>query len=933
MALWAVQGYGVVKTWVGTVTGNNWNNTNNWRPSGIPSSSDDILFSNNRNCSINQNVIVNSINISSSYTGIISRPNSGAARTVTLNNFSIAGGSFNLSANSSNGAVTVNNNTIINGGIVDFGTTQSTINFTTLTGGTLRLGSALNINGDFIITGGTYNPQTESVGYSGSLIRTNGVMSTSGSNSAFFGNNSTISGGFSFNSITFSSGGASNVSFYVISNLTSNTLILDPQDLVLTINRDPIFITGDYEVGTSLASTGTVTSNNLFIFNGTGPQLVNLQSDEVGGFYFSIGGMVANNTASGVTLAAPITSTNLLGGLSVLGGSLDDAGFDITLAANQDFFIATNTTLSLSGANFPAVSGSGTLKIDPLANLVAYGGNNQTLSTATNLRNFTINKPTSGDVTLSAGTTVTGILNIQNLSGSNKLNTGGNLTLGSSATQTASLLDFSTAGSGGSVSGNVKVQRFYQGVGRPKLFGTPIESGATVTTIGESTWKALLYTETGQEANIPRIPFGQSTASGFIRSFRNANRINSGALSIGRGYSLRQDANGLAVFDGVVNNGTINVAVTNTTITAFAITPSGFNLMSNPYPSAIDWNLVNKNSTGVNPTAVNIFNGSTYTATNIIGSCQGFFVQATSDGNITFSNTARLNNATSNNTFLRTEEQQKLLYIYVKNISGGFNDALTISLNENATQEYNPTYDLQKILVAPAPLSPLFYTTKTNAKLSLDTRPMQKNDIIIPISIFVNNDNDYVFSTSNIDDWYKDYSVFLKDSLNNVVSLINLKTTTGYQFSKSIADTDKDTRFSLVIKYTPNANQGTNPPNNNNGNGGFTGGFFTSTSSEGVPDSELKLEQTMFVKSLFESSEKSKSVITSYENKILIHLGTQTQNTDVVVYDLMGNVVFSEKNINTHSQYTVSIQVNNPSIYIVKLQNNTENMIQKVLLY
>lgn len=924
----------VTKTWVGTT--NVWATGSNWSPSGVPGSGDDVVFANNKPCTIAINTTVNSINLTT-YSNTFTI---GTTRTITIKQLlSIQNGIISKLGGGNGILMIPNSQTVITGGFLSFSNTATPLfDLFTLSGGVFTPGITNTFVNDFNMTNGTINgTNSGTFNIVKNFTKTNGISNTTNINVEVLPVNTSvisISGVFTFNSLNFSTELIGDISIDIIGNLSlMGGVTYNPNDLIITINRDPIFIAGNFDVTSgSMLSTGTVISNNLFIFNGTTPQTVNIESDVVGGYIFQLGGMVFNNTSGGVSLAQNVTSTNLIGGISVTGGSFDDGGFDITLANDQNFVMSANTTLSLSGASLPVVSGAGAVLIHPTANLHAYGTNNLTLSNPYSFTNFTINKPTSGEVNLTAATSVLGMLNIQALAGANKLNTNGNLTLVSTATQTASLIDFSTAGSGGSVNGNVKVQRFYQGVGRPKLFGTPIVSGATVFTIGEGTYKALLYTETGQEPGIPRKT--DPTRSDFGNSFINAHSINGGNLSVGRGYSLRQNSNGLAVFDGVVNNGTINFAVTNTTTPGFATTTPGFNLMSNPYPSAIDWTLVNVNSTGVSNTAVSIFNGSTYTATNIIASGQGFFVKAISNGNITFSNTARVNSNTANNTFLRTEEKSRLLYLYVKNNSGGFNDALTFSFDNNASNNFDSNFDITKIN-AVAPLSPFLFSQSDGLRLSLDVRPFPTKDITIPITLRVNTTSDYTFSTSNIDEWYADYSVFLKDSLNGNVTFTNLKTTLNYVFSKAITDTDEATRFSIVLKYTPGANSATIPGSNNNGNGGFTGGTPTNDISltEGTPDEEVRQEVTTHINSMFAESNLEKSIIYSFENKVAIKFASNISNSSIEIIDLMGNKIFSELDLNSVGKKVIEIPVSNASIYFIKLTNNKENIIQKVFLY
>lgn len=916
--------------------GNNlWSTDGNWDSGTVPTLTDDVVFDGTSvdDCDIDMDIDILSLTTSPLYTGNLRRITGG---TIKIGTFISEAANIDFSGTSD--AVTITVSTNIISGTVNLSGGTITVNNVTVNGGVLILpGSTNTFNGDVNINLGTLSITNSSgiTNFNGSLLKSaNGVINSSLAGVRFNTNNSTISGGHLFKDIRFLAplpASPAIRNFYIVGNLeATNSLSFSPSIRRIIINRDPIFVGGNFTAGTSIISNGTVTSNNLFIFNGISNQTVNFNG--TANRIFQVGGAVFANTVSGILLSGSISGTNCVGGITLAGGALNDGGNSISLATNQNFVMSANTTLSLSGASLPVVSGAGSVLIHPTANLHAYGTNNLTLSNPYSFTNFTINKPTNGEVNLTAATSVSGMLDIQAFAGAKKLNTNGNLTLVSTAMQTASLIDFSTSGSGGSVNGNVKVQRFYQGVGRPKLFGTPIVSGATVFTIGEGTYKALLYTETGQEPGIPRKT--DPTRTDFGNSFINAHSINGGNLSVGRGYSLRQNSNGLAVFDGVVNNGTINFAVTNTTTPGFATTTPGFNLMSNPYPSAIDWTLVNVNSTGVSNTAVSIFNGSTYTATNIIASGQGFFVKATSNGNITFSNTVRVNSNTANNTFLRTEEKSRLLYLYVKNNAGGFNDALTFSFNDNATNNYDSNFDLTKINSV-APLSPFLFSQSDGLRLSLDVRPFPTKDITIPITLRVNATSDYTFSTSNIDEWYADYSVFLKDSLNGNVTFTNLKITPSYVFSKAITDTDEASRFSVVLKYMPGINAATIPGSNNNGNGGFTGGTPTNDISltEGTPDAEARQEVTTHINSMFTESNLEKSMIYSFENKVAIKFASNISNSSIEIIDLMGNKIFSELDLNSVGKKVIEIPVSSASIYFIKLTNNKENIIQKVFLY
>jgi len=505
----------------------------------------------------------------------------------------------------------------------------------------------------------------------------------------------------------------------------------------------------------------------------------------------------------------------------------------------------------------------------------------------------------------------------------------------STDSQTASLIDFNNASS--SVNGNVTVQRYFTGANRPKMFGSPVV-GSTVGTLGEGVWKALLYTETGQEFGIPRL------LNSFTGSFRNANLVHSGALTVGRGYSIRKDASGTANFTGAVNNGSISLPVTNTVGNSFEITPSGFNLLSNPYPSALDWAQVNVNGTGASASGVQIWNGSTYTASATIGSGQGFFIRATTSGNILLTNAARIGSGTANNSFLRTEQVSKWLYLYAKNTNGGFHDALAFTFHANASASYDTSYDIPKIFVAAAPSSPLLFTRPSGTRLSLDVRPYPTTDLVIPFSIIVNSSGTYAFTTSAINDWYSDYSVFLKDSTSGGVAYTNMKTVDKYEFTKNTTDTDASTRFSMVFKYTPQANNSTttSPIGGGSDGNGEAGGDTTSNADDnitglfqGLPDRELRVDamDTTQNTTPISSEIRKETTIYTIQNSIVIEFSSDLSNSDIEVYDLLGQQVYVIQNVRSKETKIIPFNYSPNKVYVVKVVNNKEFLTKKIILY
>lgn len=120
----------------------------------------------------------------------------------------------------------------------------------------------------------------------------------------------------------------------------------------------------------------------------------------------------------------------------------------------------------------------------------------------------------------------------------------------------------------------------------------------------------------------------------------------------GRGYLVSYGTTTEMSFNGVFNSGEVAIPVT-----ASSSVLKGFNLIGNPYPCSIDWDAEKgwtRDVLGDNP-YIWIYNddvhqygvyqlgqpGGTNGVSNIIASCQGFFVKADSNGNLTLNDNVK----------------------------------------------------------------------------------------------------------------------------------------------------------------------------------------------------------------------------------------------------------------------------------------------------
>lgn len=302
---------------------------------------------------------------------------------------------------------------------------------------------------------------------------------------------------------------------------------------------------------------------------------------------------------------------------------LNTAGSDITVSGNLTLkkgildmgknYLKLGSGLADSAA---LINSKGTLELNGTASQYLTGS----YFTGGSINSLTINN-TSG-VWLTTPVSITGLL--VPLAG--QLTTGGNLALLSGSGQTAAI----SASGSGTVSGLVSLQRYLQAGFGYKYFSSPF----TASTVGNFAPAVAL------QAKFPNFySYSENQAgSGF-----NIDTASGSALLPMHGYAADLGPDSLPqliTLTGTVNNGPLSLTVTNSKWP----TTLGFNLVGNPYPSAIDWDATqgwsNKNidnalyyydSGSASPyygsytTFVNKIS-SDGNAGNIIGSMQGFFI-------------------------------------------------------------------------------------------------------------------------------------------------------------------------------------------------------------------------------------------------------------------------------------------------------------------
>jgi hypothetical protein len=159
--------------------------------------------------------------------------------------------------------------------------------------------------------------------------------------------------------------------------------------------------------------------------------------------------------------------------------------------------------------------------------------------------------------------------------------------------------------------------------------------------------------------------------------------------------------------------------------TAVGPDPAHYNLMGNPFYSALDADLMVPTWPAQLNTSIWQYDNNNLTwapwsagspgFNNVIAPTQGFLVSATAGGTLNVDNTMRVHGG----TFLKDEVENVLI---VQASGNGYADKIYVRFMEEATANYDGHWDATK-LMSTALEVPQIYTTTAGAELSIDLRP------------------------------------------------------------------------------------------------------------------------------------------------------------------------------------------------------------------
>ena len=345
-------------------------------------------------------------------------------------------------------------------------------------------------------------------------------------------------------------------------------------------------------------------------------------------------------------------------------------------------------------------------------------------------------------------------------------------------------------------------------------------------------------------------------------------------MPVGKGYIVAPASGGItASFTGTLNSGNTTIGIlTNTG----ASTWSGFNLIGNPFASAINWN-TNILVTNVANYAW-LWNGGNYIAIDrtsgnpIIPSEQGFFVQVSGGtGSVTIPNSNRVH---STQAYYKSESSDLLT---LKIDGQGYWDQTQIRIRPGASDLYNIEYDALKFPGSDA--APQLCSFKQDVKLSIISLPTLTVYPVVMLGFKPGNPGTYTITASGMESFAPGTNVYLEDLLSG---------------------NDQDLNADPVYVFDADAGQAEHR-------------FNLHFAALGIGDKETN----------------GNIVIYSYEHVVYVNIPVPMSG-DIIIYNLLGNEV-TRRSITGSSINKITL--NFPQgYYLVKVNGNIMTGTGKILI-
>jgi|GEM_PF-1426046 len=275
-------------------------------------------------------------------------------------------------------------------------------------------------------------------------------------------------------------------------------------------------------------------------------------------------------------------------------------------------------------------------------------------------------------------------------------------------------------------------------------------------------------------------------------------------FTVGRGYMVAYSANWNPAtgspethkFTGTLNSGSLSKAITNT------YTP--WNLVGNPYPSALDFHtLYSVNSSKLSSdtyyimlgdgtyASYSVASGGVAGASRYIASMQGFYVVAASNNTLSFTNAMRAHNT---QLFLKNSETfTNRLSLKVRNDANTLSDEVLVHFDP----EFIHATGAEKMFSF-AKEAPNMYTLGEAGKLTINQLTAFENTTEIPLCVAPGVAGNYTIEAFGTETFDAGTTILLTDFVTGTTT--NLSQNKTYTFTATPADNPE--RFKLHFETT-----------------------------------------------------------------------------------------------------------------------------------
>lgn len=459
----------------------------------------------------------------------------------------------------------------------------------------------------------------------------------------------------------------------------------------------------------------------------------------------------------------------------------------IPLMANQPHISGADFTVgNLSTAQGVVIDIDNAQRLNVCKNILADTGTGLTLSGGRLALVGSQNQKISGKV-------LTSMLRLENSLGAEVLNganlhidtgietvsgtlvSNSNLRLLSNTSGTAYINDFS-GGFTGNVSGSIQVERFNPiGIAGFRQLGTPVmlTNISSLSGFTPNGTAGFVIPEPSCDPNYVAFnsPYGNwmQLVEDAIPQFACAQSLFqvllSGGMTNGRGYYLDVPGNSTLVFNGLANSGNVSYGLTHVN----GSISNGWNMVANPYPSPLAWEMGNV-PPGIDAIGKVWMSSGAYMGTfqdldpNIPGTAvaigQAFQVRVSAPFSSPQFSVDNADRTILPATYLFAGGPQQTLYIDIT--GNGFADMSKIRFMSQSSELYDAQFDSYKVPGNAG--QPMIYSIMNNENYSTNSIPGIAADYHIPLGIKTGTAGTFNLEFSNIDQFDPGSFFYLEDT-------------------------------------------------------------------------------------------------------------------------------------------------------------------------